>query len=194
MPNPYVYTARRRVIMQVVMIAIFAATMGLAAVVRSSRVSVPPIVFDPPTSIGLFDVAIPKEWTTRRLWRSSMPPVPVLLALDDAGHKLKVAQHYLGYDITREAFLETFHDRKLDDGISGDLTIAGKEGLALTVGLEHKGEGGSSNTTHQFGILVIDKRLVLSVELESAGKYPTAVDRQLFREIVKSIRMKSITE
>jgi hypothetical protein len=188
---PVTYTARRRLLMQAVMIAILAATLGLAAMVRNARTYAPPTPLGPHVPIGLFEVALPAEWNVTRTWRSGGLLSPMVQATDKSGRVLRISQLLVDYDATGEDILRTFYNRKLDDGPEGRLTIAGGEALTLSVALERRGEGGVSLTFHQFAILIVDRRVALAVELEAPGETMTLADRRLFRDVAAAIRRRA---
>lgn len=191
MPNPY--TRKRQLALQCVMIGILAATLGLAAAVKSARTYAPPTRLGPLVPLGLFEVATPENWNVSRTWRKGEPPSPMLQATDkERGQVLRATQFFVDYDVTPEGILDTFYGRKTEDGATGATQIADQPALTLTVALERRGDGGISLTVHQFAVVVIDRRVALAIELESPGEATSAADRQLFRDVVSGIKRRTI--
>ncbi|QOV91866.1 hypothetical protein [Humisphaera borealis] len=189
MPNPYVYTQRRRILMQVVMVGIFGLTLAMAALVSNARNAAEAVKLGPAVGIGRYWVSPPQGWTLKRKWVTVLPPVPSLQANDPVGGRvLDVTQQFLSYDVTPDSYLDTFHGIDGENSIATPITVAGQPGLAVSVVKQRQGAGWSSTTSHQYAVLVTDRRLVLLVELESPGGATTASDRRVFRDVVASIK------
>jgi len=185
MASPYVYTFRRRLVMQLTMIAILAAMLGLAALVRNSRGSGSVIPLGPPVSIGVYQVAVPQGWPVTRNWLMDWPPTPRIEVLDPAGgRRLEVVQHLLAYSSTPEKYLETFHHtQELDPR---PIVIAGQPGIAVEGVAVREGDSWTSVTWHQYAVTVNRDNLVLLLHMESRGRSLAPADRKLFSEVVAS--------
>lgn len=187
MASPYTYTFRRRLLMQVSMLALLAAMVGLAVLVRNMRLSVPSTPLGPSAAVGLFDVNLPKAWTVSTEWLKDWPPTPRLEANDPSGgRQLEVVQHLLAYSTTPESYLETFH--KTQDLVPRPITIAGMPGILVEGVSERK----THYTAHRYVIAVTDQNLVLLLHLESPGASLTPIDRKLFADVIASVSRRQV--
>lgn len=192
MASPYSYTTRRRMLMQGAMVGVLAGTLGLAALVQRSRTTSEAVTLSSPVGIGLYEIALPEGWTTKRRWLKQIPPFPSIEAIDPKGGRVFTAsQRFLDYDVTAEKYLETFHEIDEQTARLTPVEIDNQKALAAVVVTQRQGPNWVSTMTHQFAVLVApDRRTVLEVELESPGSSTTAADRRTFRDVVASIRRK----
>ncbi len=198
MANPYIYTFRRRLLLQVAMVGILLATGGLAALVSRSRTYSPPVELAPPTDLGLFRVSMPAGWAQTREWLtvpSAVAPHLIATEPDDGGDRptriLGVAQHMVKGSMTPRKYLRN------ELGIQGEVdstavTVAGVEGELFELESRLTGVDTRVVATKLYAIAVVDPDLVLFVHLELPSRQPETEDRKLIRQVAKAIQRKPL--
>ena len=191
MPPP-AYTSRRRLLLQIVMVLIFAATMAMAAAVRHQRQGTSGVTLDKPMPLGDLRVMVPSTWTSSDkldifpFVRSVQSAEPIDASGRRAVRVLRVTLQKSDPGVSAEQFLRGA--KRLSDGAAKPITVAGQPGVQLSERvLTGTGTEGAS-AVHLYACAILSNDRAVIVDLLVVGRDPDSREQALLRDVAASIR------
>lgn len=188
MPPP-AYTKYRRLLLQVVMVLVFAGTLGLAAGVRYQRQNAPNVPLDRAMPLGDFRVMVPSAWVSSdtleifplaRVVESTEPVDPNVKRVPRV---LRVTLYKADPGVTAEQFLRG--KKGLTGGSPEPVTVAGQPGVLLT----HREPTGYENVwaVHLYAAALVGTDRVVVADLQVIAREPSGRDEKLLRDVAANI-------